>query len=171
MKAQRAFSPFRFLLPQLSSAWRSSCVEWTGDGGGSKWKIAVLSGYYFYPRSPPRACCPMGAQTHQPSSGVREAPPRRQPLSEGHSSRTHGCGQGRREGSIWKTGSRRLAVPTRQAPFRDWPSLRGELKGKLKALPGGIRHPLGHQQGLWTMVGSESMQPLSFSCKGLIQGC
>ena len=48
MKAQRAFSPFRFLLPQLSSAWRSSCVEWTGDGGGSKWKIAVLSGYYFY---------------------------------------------------------------------------------------------------------------------------
>ena len=48
MKAERAFWPFRFLLPQLSSAWRSSCVEWTGDGGGSKWKIAVLSGYYLY---------------------------------------------------------------------------------------------------------------------------
>lgn len=135
-----------------SAGWLSPGLG-AGDTADSRvWKLP--------PRSPPGACCPMGAQTHQPSSGVREAPPRRQPLSEGHSSRTHCCGQGRREGSIWKTGSRRLAVPTRQAPFRDWPSLRGELKGKLKALPGGIRHPLGHQQGLWTMVGSESMQPL-----------
>ena len=48
MKAERAFWPFRLLLPQLSSAWRSSCVERTSDGGGSKWKIAVLSGHYFY---------------------------------------------------------------------------------------------------------------------------
>lgn len=88
----------------------------------------------------------------------QEAPLRRQPLSEGYS-RTHCCGQGRLEGSTWKTGSRGSAVPPRQAPLRDWISLRRELKGKLRALPGGIRHPLGHQQGLWTMVGSESTQP------------
>lgn len=88
-----------------------------------------------------------------------KAPPRRQPLSKGHSSRRNWCGRGMRGVYDWEQAVMGQLCP--QGRHSPETALHGGIKGEAEGLARkqwileGIRHPSSYQQDLWTMVGSE----------------
>lgn len=145
-------------LSRTSAAAVHVCsAGWLSPGLGAG-DTADSRGWKLPPRSPPRACCRWGHRHINQaleSGRLLQGGSRLGRATQGHTAAGRGAERGPSgRQAVWVSCAHKAGTAQRLA-FSE-----GGIKGGPEGLAGGIRHPLGHQQGLWTTVGSESTQPL-----------